>query len=300
MNTTMKQGAVVVGVDGSAGSGAALEWAVGYAQQRRRPLLIVNGAGDPRKSSSFVGVDDARQELRMEARRVTDQALGVAHRMAPDLDVEVTAPLHDARQALLDLAEKASILVVGTRGLGPVKALLLGSVSTALAAHADCPVAVVRPAERDQDGRSAVVVGADGTEASTAALELAFELASTERRRLVVVHSWSTNDTFVDLASYQQRVDAIEEHTRMLAESLAGYQEKYPDVSRREHAARRQPARRPGGAVGDRRRRGRRVPRPHRAARPGRVREPRRGRARPLHGGRREAVRNPSRGRRPT
>lgn len=231
MNTTMKQGAVVVGVDGSAGSGAALEWAVGYAQQRRRPLLIVNGAGDPRKSSSFVGVDDARQELRMEARRVTDQALGVAHRMAPDLDVEVTAPLHDARQALLDLAEKASILVVGTRGLGPVKALLLGSVSTALAAHADCPVAVVRPAERDQDGRSAVVVGADGTEASTAALELAFELASTERRRLVVVHSWSTNDTFVDLASYQQRVDAIEEHTRMLAESLAGYQEKYPDVS---------------------------------------------------------------------
>ena len=46
-----------------------------------------------------------------------------------------------------------------------------------------------------------------------------------------MVHSWSTNDTFVDLASYQQRVDAIEEHTRMLAESLAGYEEKYPDVS---------------------------------------------------------------------
>ncbi|QWZ08870.1 universal stress protein [Nocardioides panacis] len=231
MNTTMKQGSVVVGVDGSAGSGAALEWAVAYAQQRRRPLLLVNGAGDPRKSSSFIGIDDARHDLRMEARRVTDQALAVVRRLAPDLDVEVTTPLHDARQALLDLTEKASILVVGTRGLGPVKALLLGSVSTALAAHAECPVAVVRPAERDQDGRSPVVVGADGTEASTAALELAFELASTDRRPLVVVHSWSTNDTFVDLASYQQRVDAVEEHSRMLAESLSGYEEKYPDVS---------------------------------------------------------------------
>jgi nucleotide-binding universal stress UspA family protein len=231
MNTTMKQGSVVVGVDGSAGSGAALEWAVAHAQERRRPLLIANGAGDPRRSSQFVGLDDARQELRMEARRVTDRALGVVRRIAPDLDVEVTTPLHDARQALLDLAEKASIVVVGTRGLGPVKALLLGSVSAALAAHADCPVAVVRPAERDEEGRDPVVVGADGTEASTAALELAFELASVERRPLVVVHSWSTNDTFIDLASYQQRVDTVEEHTRMLAESLSGYQEKYPDVA---------------------------------------------------------------------
>ena len=46
-----------------------------------------------------------------------------------------------------------------------------------------------------------------------------------------MVHSWSTNDTFVDLSSYQQRVDAVEEHARMLAESLAGYEEKHPDVS---------------------------------------------------------------------
>jgi nucleotide-binding universal stress UspA family protein len=229
--TTVEQGAVVVGVDGSAGSGAALEWAVGYAQQRRRPLLIVNGAGDPRRSSQLVGLDDARRELRTEARRVTEQALAVARRIAPELDIGVAAPLHDARQALLDLAERASIVVVGTRGLGPVRALLLGSVSTALAAHAVCPVAVVRPAERDQDGRAPVVVGADGTEASIAALDLAFEVASTERRPLVAVHSWSSDDTFADPASYQQGVDAIQEHTRVLAESLAGYEEKYPDVS---------------------------------------------------------------------
>jgi nucleotide-binding universal stress UspA family protein len=219
-------------VDGSAGSAAALAWAAAYAQRRRRPLTIVNGAGDPWKISELVGIDDARQELLKESRRVTDQALGVVRRIAPDLDVEVTAPLSEARQALLDVAEKASILVVGTRGLGPVKALLLGSVSTALAAHAGCPVAVVRPGERDE-GRTAapVVVGADGSEASTAALELAFELASTEHRPLVVVHSWSDPDRSVDPASYRQRADVVEERNRMLAESLAGYEERYPDVT---------------------------------------------------------------------
>ncbi len=194
MNTTMKQGSVVVGVDGSPGSDAALEWAVHHAVIRRLPLLIVNGAGDPSRSAEFVGATDARRILRTAARRVTDHALGVVRRRAPELDVEVTTPLHDARQALLDLSDRASLVVVGTRGRGPVKALLLGSVSTAVAEHSSCPVAVVRPAERDEsgpEGPAHVVVGIDGSRRLDTALELAFEMASTgdhaARRRTQLV-----------------------------------------------------------------------------------------------------------------
>lgn len=236
MTTTVKGGSVVVGVDGSVGGDAALEWAVRHAVSRRRPLLVVNGAGDPSHSAQFIGVTEARQLFEVEARRVTDHALLVARRIAPDIDIEVSTPLQDARDALLDLSAQASILVVGTRGRGPVRALLLGSVSTAVAGHATCPVAVVRPAERDSDeNKGTVVVGTDGGPASSAALEFAFELAATESKPLHVVHSWSALDTFIDPSSYAQRVQQMEEHKRIFAEALAGYGEKCPDVPVTQH-----------------------------------------------------------------
>ena len=244
MTTNVKQGSVVVGVDGSPGSDLALEWAVHHADVRRRPLLLVTAAGEPTAGHQLFGQAETRADLRIAARRVSDRALGRVHRLAPDLDVEVTAPLVDPREALLDLAPRASMLVVGTRGRGSVRALLLGSVSTAVSAYASCPVAVARaeqttaPTDGDGDADTdsdtatgAVVVGVDAGPSSTAALELAFELASVDHRRLDVVHSWSTDDTFIDRFSYEQRLEHLESHERALGEALAGYAEKYPDVT---------------------------------------------------------------------
>jgi nucleotide-binding universal stress UspA family protein len=79
------------------------------------------------------------------------------------------------------------------------------------------------------------VVGTDGGPASTAALEFAFDLASTEGRPLDVVHSWAGHDIYVDLESDGQRLQHKEEHERMLAEALAGCAEKYPDVVVERH-----------------------------------------------------------------
>lgn len=231
MNTTMKRGTVVVGVDGSTGGDVALDWAVAHAVAYRRPLMIVNGAGDPTHSIELLGTTESRRALQMAARRVTDHALGSVRRMAPDLEVGVSTPLCDAREALVDLSHRASLLVVGTRGRGPMKALLLGSVSGAVAVHAASPVAVVRPANRRTDGEPAhLVVGVDGGPSSTAALETAFDIASAQHRPLDVVHTWSADDTFIDRNSYLQRAEQVETHERMLSESLAGYTEKYPDV----------------------------------------------------------------------
>jgi nucleotide-binding universal stress UspA family protein len=200
-------------------------------------MVILNGAGDPASFTAHSAPTEARRKLRIQARRITDHALGVARRLAPDLDIEVTAPLHDARAALIESSARASIVVVGTRGRGPVRSLLLGSVSTAVAEHASCPVAVVRPTDPEMSERAHVVVGADGGPASTAALEFAFELASTEGRELDVVHTWSAHDTLVYATSESQRVRAIGDQERLLSESLAGYAEKYPDVVVTRHLA---------------------------------------------------------------
>lgn len=233
MDNTWKltQGSVVVGVDGSPSNEPALEWAVRYASERRLPLTLAHAAGDPGDAIEFLGPDEADRALRDKAQRITHHAVAAVQRIAPQLEVDVIAPLEDARHVLVELSGRASMLVVGSRGRGAVRSLLLGSVSTAVAAHASCPVAVVRPAERDEDGvRGHVVVGVDGSRASSAAVELAFDLASTEHRELDAVHCWSLNDAFVDPASYSQRLDAADRHERLLSEALAGYTEKFPDV----------------------------------------------------------------------
>jgi nucleotide-binding universal stress UspA family protein len=233
MTTSISQGAVVVGVDGSPGGDAALGWATRYATARRRPLVILHGAGEPAFSTAYMAIAEERRLLRAQARAITDQALVMVERDGGDLDLEVSAPLCDARQALIDASTRASIVVVGTRGRGPLRSLLLGSVSMAVAEHASCPVAVVRPGDREQEAH--VVVGTDGGPASTAALEFAFELASVEGRGLDVVHSWLANDTLVYATSESDRVELIRQRERLLGESLAGYAEKYPDVSVTRH-----------------------------------------------------------------
>lgn len=231
MNTTMKPGSVVVGVDGSSECASALQWAVRHAVLRDRPLLLVHGAGDPARSSVSLGTTETRRILKRAARQITDRALGDVRRLAPTLDVEVTTPLQDARQALLALADRASIIAVGTRGRGPVRSLFLGSVSTAIAEHAACPVAVVRPTHGNALDDRRVVVGVDGGVTSAAALEMAFDLAATGGQALHVVHSWSDVEMYVDRYSPEQRLHEADARERLLAESLVGYAEKYPDVT---------------------------------------------------------------------
>lgn len=234
--TSMKQGSVVVGVDGSTSSDAAVVWAARHAAARHLPLLLVHGAGELRPGSELFGPPETAATLHTVAQGVTDQALAVVATLGLTVDVEVSTPLRDPREALLDCAPGASILVVGTRGLGPLRMLLLGAVSAAVAAHASCPVAVVRTPQGSEDAAAHhVVVGTDGGPVSTPALEFAFDLASVEGRPLDVVHSWVEHDTLVDLDSYEERLQQRDEHERMLAEVLAGYGERFPNVLVERH-----------------------------------------------------------------
>jgi len=227
MTTNVKPGAVVVGVDGSPASDAALEWAVDYAAARHASLCILHAAGDL-GDNLIPFKQDAREMLAKNSRRITEHALESVRRRRPELDVEIQEPFEDARQALLDL-DHASMIVLGSRGLGSVKNLLLGSVSQAVSSRSQYPVTVVRSAE-GRDETAPVVVGVDLDGTSDAALEVGFKIASMSGRPLEAIHAWAAEDHVIAELTEKQHAVVTEKHERGFAEAMAGFSEKYPDV----------------------------------------------------------------------
>jgi nucleotide-binding universal stress UspA family protein len=143
----MARGLIVVGVDGSSESRQALRWAVDEAVIRKAALLVVHAWWAlPELEAGAPGSDAAPQPISDgEAKRFIDEFVEQA--LGPDpAKVEIdTLPVQGvtAAHALLDAASQADLLVVGSRGLGGFKGLLLGSVSQKCVRDATCPVVVV-------------------------------------------------------------------------------------------------------------------------------------------------------------
>lgn len=131
---------------------------------------------------------------------------------------------------MVDMSKDADLVVVGCRGLVGVHGLLLGSVSSALVHHAHCSVAVIHDEKpRGSDASNGpVAVGIDGSPASELATSIAFDEAARRGVDLIAVHVWSDHtDDFVD--GYWDNLDEWAEET--LAERLAGWTQRYPDVA---------------------------------------------------------------------
>ncbi len=136
---------------------------------------------------------------------------------------------------LVGLSAGVEMVVVGYRGHGGVLARnFLGSVSSALVYHAHCPVAVINDDEAmiGNVARAPVLVGIDGSPASEAATAIAFEEASRRGVALMALHAW--NDARVTDSTrllQDSKWDAqLSEEEETLAERLAGWHERYPDV----------------------------------------------------------------------
>jgi nucleotide-binding universal stress UspA family protein len=227
--TALPPGSVVVGVDGTRFSDAAVTWAVDYAVARHAPLCILHGAGE--LAREWIPYEaEAREMLGEASTRITVHASELVRRQAPDLPVTVRAVFKDPREAVLDVQDDASMLVLGTRGRGSVASLLLGSVSAAAVAHARCPVTVVRPPRDGAGATDPVVVGVDIDGSAREALEVGYEIASMTHRPLVGVHAWSGHDTWLHALSHEHRLDALHLHERLFAEAMTGFAAKYPDV----------------------------------------------------------------------
>ena len=140
-------GTIVVGVDGSAGSAEALHFALAEAKLRGAKLKAVT-AWTLTYVAAPIGmmapIDEGLiPELQENARAVLDKAIDDALGVTPGVEVERAVLEGTPAQVLVEAAQGAELLVVGTRGRGGFAGLLLGSVSQQAAHHAPCPVVIV-------------------------------------------------------------------------------------------------------------------------------------------------------------
>jgi nucleotide-binding universal stress UspA family protein len=182
---------IVVGVDGSSNAENALRWAVTLGSRRGWTVTAVlawdtldqHHLDRERRYRADYGSADAEAALEQYVSDALEpqQAEGVAVRA-------VSGP---AAQVLLDASAEASLLVVGARGLGPVHAAVLGSVSLYCCQEARCPVAIVRTLENIDMARShRIVVGIDGSGPSRKALAWAVDDARVTGAEVDLVHAW--------------------------------------------------------------------------------------------------------------
>ena len=224
---------ILVCVDGSAASDAAVVWGVGEAIMRRLPItlmhvippVIVGWPVGPlyadmpewQKDNAQHAIDHARKTLRAS----------VGESEPPETRTEIV--YSSVVPALIDASKDAWMIVVGSQGLGAMGRLLLGSVTTGLAHHAHCPVAVIHSNESAApDSNAPVLLGIDGSPASEGATALAFDEASRRGVGLQALHVWSDVGVFPVLGMDWR--DRESEGQEILAERLAGWQERYPDV----------------------------------------------------------------------
>jgi nucleotide-binding universal stress UspA family protein len=241
---------IVVGVDGSESASAAVAWAARAAAALSLPLHIVTVVHIP----AFYYTEPYLAESFKEELEDTAKArLGSARvhaKQTVDEPLDITTEQHEGKvsQTLIELSANAHTVVLGSRGHGEFTGLLVGSTTSAVAAHGHCPLVVVRG--RTMDGQppteGPIVVGVDGSESSKAAVEVAFEQAAARGASLVTVNVWSDVSVQPSLGASPEdplwsSIQTGEEV--VLSERLAGYQERYPDVTVERVVARDRPVR---------------------------------------------------------
>lgn len=244
----LQNNVVLVGVDGSKGAAAAARWAAAEAERRGAELRMLQAWN---VSIGFAGpgviippdiFNDVRDGARYMLEAARDEVAG-AH---PNLLISTELVHGQAYQILRTASAHALLIVLGSHGEGELTETILGSVALRVAAKAAGPVVVVRGDAGDlppgDDGP--VWVGLDGSANSEDALAFAFEQASMRGAHLVALHSWNNEPPNGFLRAYPIEVDRsrFEQEQRLLAEQLAGWSEKYPDVTVKSLVLRGRPA----------------------------------------------------------
>ena len=234
MTAFTKRYGIVVGVDGSPASNFAVCWAARDAALRNVPLTLVHMVNAttvwpqvPMAAEALAWQEDDGRRLLREAVKIAEDATRTSR------NVDIASELWHAPPAptLARMSEEAVMVVVGSYGRGAIGRALLGSVSSGIVRRASCPVAVIH----DEDPlmpypqQAPVLVGIDGSPASELATTIAFDEASRRGVELKAVHAWSDTGIFelpgVDWAAVKSEAE------RSLSERLAGWQERYPDVT---------------------------------------------------------------------
>lgn len=241
---------IIVGIDDSPAAKVAVQWATRDAELRNIPLTLVHAVSP--EVASWLSVPVPAGVLRWQkdhGRRLIDDAIQVVEEAALSggptvVHSEIVSSA--AIPTLIDMSKDADLVVVGCRGSGQWPGRLLGSVSSGLLRHAQCPVAVIHDEDplMPHPHQAPVLVGIDGSPASELATRIAFDEASRRMVDLIALHAWS--DVSDAHASEWPEIDWPATQSmaeQVLAERLAGWQEQYPDVNVTRVVVRDQPAR---------------------------------------------------------
>jgi nucleotide-binding universal stress UspA family protein len=137
-------GRIVVGIDGSAGSLAATEWAAHQAELTRCALTAVTTWVWPASFGVAFSYVPSDYNPSADAQKVLDAALAPIRAAHPDLPIETVITEGHPAPILVETSKGAQLLVVGSRGQGEFAGMLLGSVSEHCVTNAHCPVLVFR------------------------------------------------------------------------------------------------------------------------------------------------------------
>ena len=234
MSSTTKRYGIIVGIDGSPVSDAAVRWAAHDAAIRGLPLTLVH-VEDPAaptwSQAPILEESPAEQQaegrsLLVNASKIARDAIGDTARIQINGELLSSAPV----PALVDQSNDAELIVVGSTGRGALSRGFLGSVSSGLIRHAHCPVALIRDEDPQtpHPAEAPVLVGIDGSTSDLAAA-VAFEEASRRHADLIALHAWNDTD-MSEIPGYDWSPTTTKED-HLLADALAGWQERYPGVT---------------------------------------------------------------------
>ncbi|MFJ9566209.1 universal stress protein [Streptomyces fuscichromogenes] len=217
---------LVAGVDGSDGSLRAVDWAVAEAARHDVPLRLVYASLWERYEGGVPAVGAERPSERVLAEHIVASAADRAARREPDVKVTTDILPEDAVDTLLREGDNACALVVGSRGRGEIKGLLLGSVGLAVAGRAHCPVIVVRGDKAGLAGtHERILLGAGAPDTGGEAARFAFREATARGCALDVVRAWRRPMPAEESARDPER-QASDMLDTLLREPMA----EYPDV----------------------------------------------------------------------
>ncbi|MFI5973220.1 universal stress protein [Streptomyces sp. NPDC051452] len=228
---------ITAGVDGTEESLAALDWAAREAVRRGVTLRVLHVW----RYAEMLATADRDTQRGWVAQGVAEAVRTVSERH-PGIEVSVDVVEGGAAHLLARAAAEAEMLVLGSRGHGPVVGFLLGSVGQQVIAEASRPVVLVRAGDQaaaEAAGRD-VVVGQHGApEDSAAALRFAFETAAARGAVVRAVRAWTLPPVFAYSPGSLKLLDdagGLEPYERQaLAEALQPWRERFPGVPVAEH-----------------------------------------------------------------
>ncbi|MCS4536479.1 universal stress protein [Corynebacterium sp. HS2168-gen11] len=229
---------VVVAVDGSDAAKNAVRWAANTAAKRGVPLRLVSTYSMPQflYAEGMVPPQELYDELTAETMEIIEASRVIAEEVAPGLQIGYTIAEGAPIDMLLEISDEVTMIVMGSRGLGGLSSMVMGSVSAAVVSHAHCPVVVVREDNHvtETNKYGPVVVGVDGSEISQRATEFAFAEAQARGAKLLAIHTWmdmQVQASLAGLAAAQREWTVVEkEQTALLQERLLPFVQRYTDV----------------------------------------------------------------------